>query len=730
MLAGSTLSLAASADAWAAGPAYAQQGAPTGGNDAFFGYSVAVDGSTAVVGAMNGNGTLGAAYVYVRSGTTWSLQQELTAADGAANDQFGYAVAVSGNTALVAAAGKDSGQGYVYAFSRSGTTWTLQQEFTASDGAANDCFGCSLGLGSSTAVVGAPGHLGGTGAAYVLTSSGTWQKQQEFLGTATTSSFGFAVAASSDGTTVVVGDFGVASQKGSVYVYSLNGTWSQTPVEATLAAADGAANDRFGYAVGAIAGTVIVGAYGNGGTGAAYVFSGSGTAWSQQAKLLASDRASGDSFGESVALSGNTAVVGAYEKAGTNGPGAAYVFTETSGTWVQSEVFATAPGQYFGYAVAASGTTAVVGAYGASNDNGAAYFFAPSAVGAPGMQTWAVFGLAAFLLGVGLAVGRRRGVGSHMKTQTAIPLSLALAIATGVLGCSSSPEQSRDGDQGSANASGNEPTGTVRAQLVLPSGQDIEVLNWDLTGPGGLSTVIQSGKVDSQGLNVSFLVGGIPAGSGYAITLSGTATDGSVTCTGSAPFAVVARMTTDVTLELACSVSTTGAHVTLVNGTTFNCAGTSGIAASPTETTVGHSVSLSGLASGPVPASLTYKWSASTGTFSQPTAASTQFQCTNAGAVTVSLVVGDGPVPAGQSCSPTIDTATAVVTCDAVQPPPPDAGASDGGAPEGGAPDAGVPEGGASPVPAMPPVGVGAMGFAMMALGSLFAARRRKGRRS
>jgi hypothetical protein len=401
--------MAVGRDARAAGPPYAQQGAPTGASGAFFGYSVALDGATAVVGAMGDNGGLGAAYVYTRSGSAWTLQQELTAADGASNDQFGYAVAVSGDTALIGADGKGSGQGYVYAFVRSGTAWSLQQEFTSSDGASNDCFGCALGLSGTTAVIGAPGRLGGTGAAYVFTSSGTWTQQQELLGSGSTDSFGFSVAASPDGSAAVVGAFGVATETGRAYVFTRNGTWSQAPTQATLAAADGAVHDRFGYSVGAGAGTALVGAYGNSGKGAAYVFSGSGASWALQSKLVASDGAAGDLFGASVSLGGNTAVVGAYEKPTTNGPGAAYVFTNTGGAWAQSVVAPSPPAPYFGYAVAASGTTAVVGAFGASNDNGAAYFFAPSAALAPAIDGWAALALALALAAVGVSVGRPRG---------------------------------------------------------------------------------------------------------------------------------------------------------------------------------------------------------------------------------------------------------------------------------------------------------------------------------
>src|SRR3990172_6640980 len=127
-----------------------------------FGERVSVDGDTALVGAMfdDDSGTdSGSAYVFVRSGTTWSQQAKLTAGDGAAGDQFGFSVSVHGDTALVTARldddkGGDSGSAYV--FVRSGTTWSQQAKLTAGDGAAGDWFGVNVSLDGDTALVGAP----------------------------------------------------------------------------------------------------------------------------------------------------------------------------------------------------------------------------------------------------------------------------------------------------------------------------------------------------------------------------------------------------------------------------------------------------------------------------------------------------------------------------------------------------------------------------------------------
>jgi hypothetical protein len=148
-----------------------------------FGASVALSGDTAVIGADNNtvgsNRGQGAAYVFVRSGDVWTLQQELTAPDGAYADEFGTAVAVSGDTAVIGAPNKSA----AYVYLRNGDVWTLQQELTPSDAGPND-FGASVALNGDTAVIGAPekkiGSHDGQGAAYIFVrSGGVWTQQQE-----------------------------------------------------------------------------------------------------------------------------------------------------------------------------------------------------------------------------------------------------------------------------------------------------------------------------------------------------------------------------------------------------------------------------------------------------------------------------------------------------------------------------------------------------------------------
>ena len=125
-------------------------------------------------------------YVFTRSGAVWTLQQTLTAGDAAAKDRFGYSVAISGGAILVGAPectiGSALAQGAVYAFTSDGTTWTQQQKFTSSDGSQADAFGKDVAMDGDTALIGASFKMvgAGLGAAYVFTRSGaTWSQQQQ-----------------------------------------------------------------------------------------------------------------------------------------------------------------------------------------------------------------------------------------------------------------------------------------------------------------------------------------------------------------------------------------------------------------------------------------------------------------------------------------------------------------------------------------------------------------------
>ena len=214
-----------------------------------------------------------------------------------------------------------------------GPAWTQQQEFTVSDGAAKDYVGCSVSVNVDTAVIGAFGRNNQQGSAYVLVRNGTvWTQQQELTASdgAAGDLFGHSVSVSGD--TAVIGAFGRSSQSGAAYVFVRSGgVWSQ---QQELTAPDGRASEAFGVSVSVSGDTAVIGAYNtDSDRGAAYVFVRSGGVWSQQQKLTAADGAASDQFGLSVSVSGDTAVVGALGKNANRG--AAYVFSRSGGVWSQ-----------------------------------------------------------------------------------------------------------------------------------------------------------------------------------------------------------------------------------------------------------------------------------------------------------------------------------------------------------------------------------------------------------
>ena len=387
--------------------------ASDGANSDYFGYSVSVSGSTAFVGAY-GKNSQGTVYVFVQSGGTWTQQAELTDPGGARGDAFGYSVSVSGNTAVVGAnntLANYAQQGAAYVFVENEGTWTQQAELTASDGVYNDKFGYSVSVSGATAVVGAPYKTVSSnsqqGAAYVFVQSGgIWSQQMKLTASdgAPNDLFGNAVSVS--GTTAVVGayDKKVNSNvsQGAAYVFLQSGsTWSQ---QAELTASNGGAGFAFGDSVSVSGATAVVGSRfalinSNNEQGAAYVFVQSSGTWTQQAELTASDGAAGDNFGISVSVSGNTAVVGAYGKTLNSnlGQGAAYVFLQSGGTWnQQAELIASdgASSDEFGWSVSLSGNTVVAGAPNKNSSQGAAYVFVelPSTTTLSASPNPAIFG--------------------------------------------------------------------------------------------------------------------------------------------------------------------------------------------------------------------------------------------------------------------------------------------------------------------------------------------------
>lgn len=377
-----------------------------GADDGEFGYSVALDGDTALVGAwrkdIGGNDDQGSAYIFTRSGETWTQQAKLTASDGSANDQFGVVVALDGDTAIIGASadgvGANSRQGSAYVFARNGTEWIQQAQLVADDGAANDEFGFAVALEGDTAVVGAWGDdVGGItnqGSAYVFVRSGiAWMQQAHLTANdgAESDYFGVSVALSDD--TALVGmfgdDIGGSSTHGSAYVFTRSGSlWT---LQSKLTDADGLGDDYFGWAVALSHDVALVGALRddapNALQGSAYVFTRSGTTWTQQAQLTADEGEGYEEFGISVALDGDTALVGAWlDDIGANrNQGSANVFARSGSVWTQQATLT--PGdaeEYdnFGWSVAIAGDTALVGAMGddvgVNSNQGSAYVFTRS----------------------------------------------------------------------------------------------------------------------------------------------------------------------------------------------------------------------------------------------------------------------------------------------------------------------------------------------------------------
>jgi len=339
-----------------------------------FGYAVAISGNNAVVGDFR-PGSAGAAYIFVRAGGTWIQQQKLTPSTSAVNDRFGAAVAIFGTTAMIgSSAGGTAGAGAVYVFSL-GAIWTQQQVLTASDAAAADQFGFSVAMSNGSVIVGAPGKAAGAGAAYVFVgSSGVWAQQQELTAAdaAAADEFGHSVSLSGDTALVGAWHKTVAAQAtaGAAYVFvRSSATWAQQQ-ELSLAAP--AAADAFGTSVSVSTDTALIGAPGRDvgsvvNAGTAYVFVRSGTTWSQTAALTAGDGASNDAFGSSVAMDGGTAIVGAplHAVGSAGAAGVAYAYSGSGATWSQTaEPTATdaGAGDNAGTSVAISGATMFMGA--------------------------------------------------------------------------------------------------------------------------------------------------------------------------------------------------------------------------------------------------------------------------------------------------------------------------------------------------------------------------------
>ena len=374
--------------------------APDATRFAYFGFSVGIDGDTAIIGATRDDeagSDAGAAYVFVRNGIQWTLQQKLLGNNTESEDNFGYAVDVDGDFAIVASP-KNKGSGAAYIYSRDGTKWQQKRNRIRirmipidPDGAS--AFGISVDISGETAVIGATGGVVGqdvVGAAYVFTQNEPpfWNQHTKLVAGDRRGGdqLGFAVAIS--GNEVITGApkhsaGGLASGAAYIFEQKEDGAWVET---IKLSDGETASEDQFGISVSISGNLAVAGAQQDDdiepNAGAAYIFERSGTLWLQRAKLAADDAKAGDLFGNAAAINGETVLIGAPGVDGA-GPeaGAAYVFIRSDTEWIQQAKLIgndTSMFDHFGTAVALHENTAVIGAHGkdeSSVDAGAAYIF-------------------------------------------------------------------------------------------------------------------------------------------------------------------------------------------------------------------------------------------------------------------------------------------------------------------------------------------------------------------
>ncbi len=388
-----------------------------GTQNAQFGTSVAMDGDTIIVGAPEARNAVntiqGAAYIFVRNGAVWTQQAKLVPPTDnvSASYNFGSSVALDGDTAIVGShfenIGSNLNQGAAYVFVRNGTSWTMEQKLTASDGMSGSQFGYSVAIDGNTVLIGAFRHRTSNiekGVAYIFTRvNNTWIQQAQLTDNNGNISnrFGFSVAL--DSNTVIIGapsgnnETNIAN--GVVCVFTGSGaSWTQ---QTRLTASDARGDEWFGTSVDIDGDSVVVGArYGFGGSsanspigsGSAYVFTRNESNWTQQQKFTAPNSVF---FGNSVSISGDTLIIGSpNDPIGTNDlQGSAYVFVRSNNQWIrQSRLISSANtiSDKFGTSVSVNGNKFIVGAPGFDNETnlnqGAAYFFITPPF-APDLQT-------------------------------------------------------------------------------------------------------------------------------------------------------------------------------------------------------------------------------------------------------------------------------------------------------------------------------------------------------
>ncbi len=368
-----------------------------------FGYSVSISGNKAIVGAHQAEASIatsGFAYIFELVSGVWIETGKLVASDAEIGDQFGYSVSISGERAIIGAFNNDDGGenvGSAYVFELIGGAWIERQKILASDRANYDYFGKSVCISGERVIVGAYGNDDGgsrSGSAYIFKLFGNvWLETGKLLASDAAIEDDFGNSVSISGDKAIVGAYNnddAGNRSGSAYIFELNGgVWGETQ---KLLSSDISEDDYFGNSVSISGDYAIIGAYLNhlGGSmyGSAYVYELSNGVWLESQKLLPSDTSFGNWFGHSVSISGNKAIVGApYNDEGGSMAGAAYVFELIGGDWLEVDKLISsdiASDDWLGYSVSVSENVAIVGAYGNDDwgsNSGSAYIFGSNSIG-------------------------------------------------------------------------------------------------------------------------------------------------------------------------------------------------------------------------------------------------------------------------------------------------------------------------------------------------------------
>jgi hypothetical protein len=361
---------------------------PTPSTTAEMAYSVALDGTRVALGAPGESAVAGALYVSDCATAPCTLPLRIAPADLATNHAFGTAVAIDGDTLIATAPGADPGA--VYVFVASGSSWTQQAKLTPTGGTSGERFGIAASLSGDRIAVGADRDaIGGAGAVYVFVRVGTaWTQEARLTASDAAPNDALGTSVALDGDTLLAGAplkhrGAIGSYaNGAAYVFVRGGAWAQ---QAKLSDSAGANGEMFGFSVDLAGTRAVIGVpFAAGDQGHAWVYTGSGSTWTQEAELSAAGGAPGDQFGWSVALGDDAVFVGAPFAGTLAGAacGGSYMFDATqlaqNGT---GTIEAPLLDDLSGWSLAASGTRWVSSAPGHLVGDvvhaGAAYWFDP-----------------------------------------------------------------------------------------------------------------------------------------------------------------------------------------------------------------------------------------------------------------------------------------------------------------------------------------------------------------